>query len=141
MSRDDGSIGGPLRTLALLRNVRSCRASSYDRSGGNLDFVFIEPGETHVCMDESGPGCITHIWMTTASDDPEHLRSLTLRMWWDGEEHPSVETPLGDFFGMGHAETRNFASLPLVHVPAGGARPDLLLPDAVLGARPARHQQ
>jgi len=41
-------------------------------------------------------------------------------MWWDDEEQPSVEVPLGDFFEQGHAETRNFASLPLCMSPQGG---------------------
>jgi len=47
--------------------------------------------------DIEGPGVIQHIWMTCF---PDKWRSLVLRMYWDGEEHPSVETPFGDFFAM-----------------------------------------
>jgi hypothetical protein len=120
MRENDGTIGGPLRSLVQLRNARSCRSSSYDRSGGNEDYVWIQPAESHVLLKTDGPGCITHIWMTTAADDPEHLRKLVLRMWWDGEVDPSVEVPLGDFFGSAHAETTNFSSLPLCLSPQNG---------------------
>ncbi|MBI1774769.1 MAG: DUF2961 domain-containing protein [Proteobacteria bacterium] len=120
MGTEDGSIGGPLRGLARLRDVRSRRASSHDRSGGNEDFVWIKPGEAARLLDAEGAGCITHIWMTAACKERHYLRKLVLRMWWDGEETPSVEVPLGDFFGIGHAETRNFASLPLAMSPQAG---------------------
>ncbi|MBW7882539.1 MAG: DUF2961 domain-containing protein [Caldilineaceae bacterium] len=120
MYESDGTIGGPLRNLAQLRRVRSRRASSYDRSGGNEDFIWIAPGETATLLDTEGAGCITHIWMTSACKEAAHLRKLVLRMWWDGEENPSVEVPLGDFFGLGHAVTRNFASLPLAMAPQNG---------------------
>jgi hypothetical protein len=42
------------------------------------------------------------MWFTIASDSPFHLRELVLRMYWDGEAQPSVEVPIGDFFGTGH---------------------------------------
>jgi hypothetical protein len=120
MSASDGTLGGPLRNLARLRDVQSRRASSYDRSGGNDDFVWLAPGQTHELLAAEGAGCITHIWMTSASKEQDYLRKLVLRMWWDGEDAPSVEVPLGDFFGLGHAQTRNFASLPLAMSPQGG---------------------
>jgi len=77
------------------------RVSSYDRSGGNADFRSISPGQTLVVMDEDGPGLLTHIWFTLASTELHHLKKLVLRMYWDNEATPSVETPLGDFFGLG----------------------------------------
>ncbi len=58
--------------------------------------------------------------MTSARQKSYYLRRCVLRMWWDGEPHPSVEVPLGDFFGLGHAETRNFACLPLAMTPQAG---------------------
>jgi len=56
---------------------------------------------------------VTHIWTTISCRDPFHLRKLVLRMWWDGETEPSVEAPVGDFFGLGHAQHTYFVSLPL----------------------------
>ena len=77
------------------------RASSYDRSGGNADYREIKPGDTLTLLDDSGPGIITHIWITIASPERFHLKKLVLRMYWDDEQTPSVETPIGDFFGLG----------------------------------------
>jgi hypothetical protein len=48
----------------------------------------------------TGAGVITHIWFTINSEDPHHLKNLILRMWWDGESSPSVEVPIGDFYGL-----------------------------------------
>jgi hypothetical protein len=58
--------------------------------------------------------------MTFACQEEHYLRKVVLRAWWDGEERPSVEAPVGDFFGIGHAQTRNFASLPLQMSPRDG---------------------
>ena len=80
------------------------RVSSFDRSGGNADSRPIPPGQTLEVMDENGPGVLTHIWFTLASREMYHLKKLVLRMYWDGEAAPSVETPLGDFFGLGLGE-------------------------------------
>ncbi len=65
------------------------------------------------------PGCIKHIWMTVGNDDT-FPRKLILRAYWDGEDTPSIEVPLGDFFGIGHGIFRNFTSLPLQMSPEDG---------------------
>jgi hypothetical protein len=93
------------------------RVSSYDRTGGNQDYRTIAPGATLTVMDEAGPGIITHIWFTFASDETYHLKKLVLRMYWDGEPTPSVEAPIGDFFGLGLGEYYTFDSLPLSAAP------------------------
>jgi len=89
------------------------RASSYDRSGANADFRPIAPGETLTLLDEDGPGLVTHVWVTIASGDPNHLKALVLRMYWDGEATPSVEAPIGDFFGLGLGDYHLYQSVPL----------------------------
>jgi hypothetical protein len=96
------------------------RVSSYDRSGGNDDFRTVGPGETFTVLDESGPGIITHIWFTFASEEMYHLKKLVLRMYWDGEATPSVEAPIGDFFGLGLGDYFTFQSLPLSAAPNRG---------------------
>ena len=80
------------------------RASSYDRSGANFDLRRLPAGQTLTLLDDSGPGLITHIWITLTNDNPDNLKALVLRMYWDGESTPSVEAPLGDFFGLGLGE-------------------------------------
>ena len=63
-----------------------------------------------------GPGAIQHIWLTV---HPDKWRSLVIRMFWDEEERPSVEVPLGDFFCSGWGIRCNIASLPIAVNPAG----------------------
>jgi len=102
-----------LADLPLAKNYVQKRVSSYDRSGGNADFRQIASAATLTLLDESGPGLISHIWITVASADPQHLKALVLRMYWDGEASPSVETPLGDFFGLGLGDYFRYQSIPL----------------------------
>jgi Protein of unknown function (DUF2961) len=89
------------------------RASSYDRSGGNEDFRKIAHGDMLTLLDDAGPGIITHIWITIASSEQLHLKKLVLRMYWDGESSPSVEAPIGDFFGLGLGDYFLYESTPL----------------------------
>jgi hypothetical protein len=114
-------IGGIFADLTRARDARSARSSSWDQSGRNADPWVIAPHETVTLADIEGPGCITHIWMTqdcrrTVLDrvvtDPDYYRKVVIRMYWDGQEHPSVVVPLGDFFCLGHSIANGFASLP-----------------------------
>ncbi len=114
------TVFGSLSSLAFLRDARSRRASSYDQTGGNEDFLLFAPGETKEIMRSAGAGCIRHIWMTTAGKEEALLRRWVIRMYWDGETSPSVEAPLGDFFGMGFGISRNFVSAPLQMGPSDG---------------------
>jgi hypothetical protein len=89
-----------LPEYACAQNYRSCKQSSYDRTGGNDDAWPIAAGGTKEVFSSDGPGVITHIWFTIAADSRYHLKEIVLRMYWDGEAKPSVETPIGDFFGL-----------------------------------------
>jgi Protein of unknown function (DUF2961) len=89
------------------------RSSSYDRTGGNADYRELGPGGTLTLLDSDGPGEVTHVWMTIASREMFHLKKLVLRMYWDGEAMPSVETPVGDFFGLGLGDYFLYQSAPL----------------------------
>ncbi len=97
---------GPEELLALarLREYKTRRSSSWDRTGGNNDAVPVEPGKAATLLDATGAGVVTHLWFTINSPDPMHLKNLVLRAWWDGESTPSVEVPIGDFFGLGLGE-------------------------------------
>ena len=89
------------------------RSSSYDRSGGNDDYRPLAAGETLTLLDDAGPGEVSHIWITIASDEEYHLKRMVLRMYWDGEATPSVEAPVGDFFGLGLGDYFLYESIPL----------------------------
>jgi len=100
----------PFATLFTATGARSRRASSWDRTGGNMDFVVVGPGETAVLLEEDGPGCITHLYCALAFPEITDYRDAILRCWWDGEPTPSVEVPLGDFFTLAHARVRSVRS-------------------------------
>jgi hypothetical protein len=109
------SPGNPLAGLEKTRNYESRRASSSaeDWRNGNGDARPIAPGGTLTLAELQGPGMIVHIWFTISHPAANYSRLLTLRMYWDGEEHPSVECPVGDFFGIGHGVDQPFMSLPI----------------------------
>ena len=107
---------GVLGQLPRFKDYTVGRQSSVDPSGGNYDGRHdwpIKPGEVRTIADIKGAGAITHLWFTIASKDPHQLKNLVLRMYWDGEEHPSVESPVGDFFGLGHGRYYQYACLPI----------------------------
>ena len=86
------------------------RASSTDPRGANADMCRVAPGETYTVLDVDGPGTIAHIWFTIADNEPYNLKRIVLRMYWDAETNPSVEAPIGDFFGLGLGEYNTWQS-------------------------------
>lgn len=70
----------------------------------------LEVGSTKVLLHKYGSGTIRKIWCTIPPNHPEHLRNLILRMYWDGQKNPSVEVPIGDFFGIAHGRQRNMVT-------------------------------
>ncbi|MCJ7693073.1 MAG: DUF2961 domain-containing protein [Sedimentisphaerales bacterium] len=79
-------------------------------------YVHIKPGETFTMGEIEGPGAIQHIWMTTTG----HNRFNILRIYWDGEESPSVECPAGDFFASGWGSFAQVSSLAVCVNPGSG---------------------
>jgi hypothetical protein len=115
----DHAPAGPeeLFALARFRSYKSRRSSSWDRTGGNGDAIPVKGGQTATLLDISGAGVVTHIWFTINSPDRMHLKNLVLRAWWDGESTPSVEVPIGDFFGLGLGEYFVYQSALLAVAP------------------------
>jgi hypothetical protein len=70
-------------------------------------YVVIDPGKTFTLGEIDGPGAVQHIWMTPTGN----WRQSVLRIYWDGETQPSVETPVGDFFAMGWGRYAQVSSL------------------------------
>ncbi len=120
-------LGTSMRDIYRERKGRRMRESSYDRSGGNADFYLIKPVSKATVFDAASTGCITHIWVTIGVPGGNPVwgafmmeRKVVIRMFWDNETSPSVEAPIGDFFGMGHGISRNFVSAPLTMCPQDG---------------------
>ena len=90
--------------------------------GSNYDNFTVAPGQTHVLMDEAGPGVITHIWMTFLGPEPQdwakagsaNHQEMLLRIYWDGRARPGVEAPVGDFFANCFGRRSEVVSIPVV---------------------------
>jgi hypothetical protein len=138
--------GGPLADLARPQEGRSMRVTSTMRVGevrrggaerkldphapprgdrdeaSNWDNFRVLPGETHVLMDEPGPGVITHIWLTFLGPEPQpwakegsaNHQEMLLRIYWDGRARPAVEAPVGDFFANCFGKRSLVVSLPVI---------------------------
>jgi len=113
-------LGNSLETLFIMKDCRRKRLSSYSRTGGNDDWFTIPAGTVKTFAEMDDCAIIRHIWCTVGSPSEYFARKIVLRMFWDGEEHPSVEAPLGDFFGIGHGIVKNFTSGPLMMSPQDG---------------------
>lgn len=72
----------------------------------------MKPGDAREIASIDGPGVITHIWFTLSRQRDYVLKDCVLRIYWDGEETPSVEVPVGEFFGLGHGKYYSFHSIP-----------------------------
>jgi len=85
---------------ARAQRYKSSKQSSFDRTGGNRDYWTIPAGGVQEVFRADGPGAITHVWFTISARGSNHLKEIVLRAYWDGNAKPSVETPVGDFFGL-----------------------------------------
>jgi len=133
-------LPGPMGSLARPQYGRSMRATSTFREGpdgnydpkappksdleekSNRDNFRIPAGQTHVLMDVEGPGIITHMWITFlgpeahpwAKDGSANHQEMLLRIFYDGNEKPGVEAPVGDFFGGCFGKRSELISMPVV---------------------------
>ncbi len=105
---------GMLDEIPILKDYKAMRASSADPNwkNGNGDARPIAPGQTLTLAELSGPGRIAHIWFTIADNEKFYGKKLVLKMYWDGEKTPSVESPMNDFFCEGHGMDYPVNSLP-----------------------------
>ncbi len=101
-----------LSDLTEPQEGKSMRASS-GNPFNNSDSAKFKIGETKTIAVLKGPGKITHIWLVPSSMDIRYPRALVLRIYWDGSEIPSVETPFGDFFAVGNGMRAVVNSLPV----------------------------
>ncbi|QHS52222.1 glycoside hydrolase family 172 protein [Edaphobacter sp. 12200R-103] len=89
------------------------RASSTSPTGANNDYRVLPAGGTLTMLDIDGSAQISHIWMTISDREKYHLKRIVLRIYWDNETAPSVETPVGDFFGLNLGDYHNWESAML----------------------------
>jgi hypothetical protein len=115
--------GNEMMQLTKIKTgLKTRQVSSYDRSGGNSDFISgIKDSTRFELMNVKGAGVINRIWITIAPPGDQLSRyDIIIRMYWDGNTYPSVESPLGPFFGNGWKESYNFVTIPLSIAPGAG---------------------
>jgi hypothetical protein len=95
-----------LTNLSRIIDRKTGRFSSWDHSGHNADAWTVPAKSSRVLADIPGPAQITHIWMTQV----HHYRECLLKITYDDAPYPSVLTPLGDFFCLGHGLVNSFQS-------------------------------
>lgn len=103
---EEGTQGTPARELGLGWKTNP--------------FVVMKSGETMTFGDIEGSGIITHFWMTPAGGGQDSWRNLILRIYWDGQETPSVEVPVSDFFCCGYQQADQISSLKVCVNPGSG---------------------
>lgn len=89
--------------------VASAQARELGRGWKVNPYIIIQPGATFTLGEIKGSGSIQHMWMTPTGN----WRLSILRMYWDDEKEPSVETPVGDFFAMGWGKYAPLSSLAI----------------------------
>jgi hypothetical protein len=103
-----GGMADPVKQKGQ-RNVANAANEARDLGQGWKvnPFIIIESGETFTIAEMDGPGAIQSIWMTPTGN----WRFSIIRFYWDDEKEPSIEVPLGDFFGMGWGTFAHLNSL------------------------------
>ena len=71
--------------------------------------VKIQSGQIFELAVIEGPGTIEQIWMTPTGN----WRFSILRFYWDDQEYPAVECPVGDFFACGWGKFAPVSSLAI----------------------------
>lgn len=101
-----------LESITRPQPGRSMRASS-GNPFDNADSAKFAIGESKTIASLKGPGKIAHMWLVPYSANIRYPRAMVLRIYWDGSDVPSVETPLGDFFAVGNGMRATVDSLPV----------------------------
>lgn len=115
----NASPGGDLYKI---RNQASAQFTTFDVNT-KKKAPDVKPGEKYTLVEYNSPGIITRLWMTVSGwfwehwdvrkekyPDPTILKKLILRIYYDGNPFPSVEAPVGDFFGIGLCEYKHYLS-------------------------------
>lgn len=106
--KGQGALADPVRDRGQ-RNVANAAGEARDLGAGWKvnPFVVINSGETFTLAEIEGPGAVQHIWMTPTGN----WNFAVLRVYYDDETAPSVESPLGAFFGQAWNQYAHLNSL------------------------------
>lgn len=106
--KSKGGMADPVKSKGQ-RNVANAADQAADLGlGWKVNpFIIINSGETFTIAEMEGPGAVQHIWMTPTGN----WQFSIIRFYWDDEKTPSIEAPIGAFFGMGWNEFAPLNSL------------------------------
>ena len=99
-------------TISSFENLNGLKGEggkTNNSAKGNA-FEDLKSGQSKILLEVEGPGIIQRMWFTVRDRSPEIMRSIRLRIYWDGESKPAVDVPFGDFFGYGLSEVVRFES-------------------------------
>jgi hypothetical protein len=118
---DSSAQFDPALRMAALRNETTHQLTTFklDHKGKTIP---IPRGKRVTIGEVKGEGYIAQFWLTfpgwfwrhwnpKAANNQSILKTLILRIYFDGAEKPAVAAPAGDFFGAGLCEVASFASL------------------------------
>lgn len=116
-------------SVARFRSERTCQATTFDQLTRNKVVPIARGTRVTVCQ-AAGHGYIAQLWLTfpgwfwqhweaSAPVSQSILKTLILRIYWDGQAEPAVQVPIGDFFGNGLCEISNFTARS-IGMPSGG---------------------
>jgi hypothetical protein len=119
-AQSEPSYSSALSGLAAPRPGKAMHEGSWDRKHLNDDALHLKAGQTVTLFTHEGAGCVHRFWVTIAPrEDAAVLSQAVLRMYWDGDANPSVECPIGAFFGVGFGEQKDYISMPLDETSGG----------------------
>ena len=112
----ENPTGGKGRGAMATEGFGAGPATGLGRGWKVAPAIAMAPGEIAELADIDGPGAVQQMWFTAEPD----RRLLILRIYWDDQEHPSVEVPLSDFFATAWNTYAPIASLPVCVGPRNG---------------------
>jgi hypothetical protein len=103
----EGFKNSSVSTFENLNGMKGAGGKTNQSAKGNA-FEELKSGQSKTLLEIQGAGIIQRMWFTVRDRSPEMMRSLRLRMYWDGESKPAVDVPFGDFFGFGLSQVVKF---------------------------------
>jgi hypothetical protein len=103
----DNFKSSSISSFENMNGVKGAGGKSNHSAKGNA-FESLNAGKSKTLLQVEGAGIIQRLWFTLQDRTPEMMRSLRLRIYWDGESKPAVDVPFGDFFGYGLSKVVKF---------------------------------
>jgi hypothetical protein len=103
----DNFKSSAMSSFENLNGIKGSGGKSNHSAKGNA-FEELKSGQSKTLLEIEGSGIIQRMWFTVRNRSVEMMRSLRLRIYWDGESKPAVDVPFGDFFGYGLSKVVKF---------------------------------